>query len=64
MKVVLRREGTVKEITGNHKVKNILRMLEINPENVLVLKNKQLLTPDVTVKDDEEIEIWPVTSGG
>lgn len=60
----MRREQTVKEISGNHTVKNILRMLNINPENVLVMKDKRLLTPDVMVKDNEEIEIWPVTSGG
>ncbi|MDN5346711.1 MAG: sulfur carrier protein [Clostridia bacterium] len=64
MRVVMRRDNTVKEISGKHTVRNILRLLQINPETVLVVKGGQLLTQDVVVEENEEIEIWPVTSGG
>lgn len=64
MRVFLKREGAVREIAGSHTVKEILKRLDINPESVLVIRDKKILTPDVVVKEDEEIEVWPVISGG
>lgn len=64
MRVVLRQDNSVKEIAGQHSVEKVLRLLSLNPESVLVLRNGQLLTWDVVVAEDEEIEVWPVTSGG
>ncbi|MBO8128811.1 MAG: MoaD/ThiS family protein [Peptococcaceae bacterium] len=64
MRVVIRRDNTVKEIKGRHTVGKVLKMLEINPETVLVIKDGQLVPRDTVVEEDGEIEILPVVSGG
>ena len=64
MKIIMKRENETKELTGNKRVKAILRELDINPESVLVIKDGETLTPDTIIKDDEEIEILSVVSGG
>ena len=64
MRVIVLPDRTEKELSGPMRVKRILSELQMNPETVLVLKNGALLTPDQNVGDDEEIEIWPVISGG
>uniref|UniRef100_A0A7C3RW23 MoaD/ThiS family protein n=1 Tax=Dictyoglomus thermophilum TaxID=14 RepID=A0A7C3RW23_DICTH len=64
MKVIFRRENEIKEIKGNYKVNEILKILNINPETVIVVKGDEIVTPDKLIKDDEEIEIIPVISGG
>jgi|YelNatPaOPRAMG01_1025707.scaffolds.fasta_scaffold19274_5 sulfur carrier protein len=64
MKIILRRENEIKEIKGNYKVNEILKILNINPETVIVVKGDEIVTPDKLIKDDEEIEIIPVISGG
>lgn len=64
MKVILRREKEIREIKGDHKVSEILKILNLNPETVIIVKGEEILTPDKIVKDDEEIEIIPVISGG
>jgi len=42
----------------------LLEKLEINPEAVLVVRNKTLLALDETVTDSDEIEVLSVVSGG
>jgi len=64
MRVIVLPDRTEKELSGPMRVKRILSELQMNPETVLVLKSGALLTPDQNVGDDEEIEIWPVISGG
>ncbi|MEN3011774.1 MAG: MoaD/ThiS family protein [Dictyoglomus thermophilum] len=64
MRVILRRNNEVKEIEGDLKVSEILKILNINPETVLVVRGEEILTPDKIVKNNEEVEIIPVISGG
>ncbi len=64
MRVIVLPDRTEKELSGPMRVKSILSELRMNPETVLVLKSGALLTPDQKVDHDEEIEIWPVISGG
>ncbi|MEF8824702.1 MAG: hypothetical protein V5B78_13385 [Desulfohalobiaceae bacterium] len=64
MRVVVLPDRTEQELSGPMRVDWILSELRMNPETVLVLKSGALLTPDQNVGDDEEIEIWPVISGG
>ena len=51
-------------MTGNRRVKEILRELAIVPETVLVICGDDLVTTDHVVRDDETIELRPVMSGG
>ncbi|HBT20838.1 MAG TPA: thiamine biosynthesis protein ThiS [Peptococcaceae bacterium] len=64
MKVIIRRDSTVKEIEGSYTVEKVLKMLNILPETVLVIKDGRLITLDTKIEDDEEIEVIPVVSGG
>jgi len=52
------------EVTGGRTVKDLLTELAIDPDTVLVIKDRTLLTRDERVEDDTWIEIRPVISGG
>jgi sulfur carrier protein len=64
MKVVLRNPRREVEVTGNRRVKEILRELDIIPETVLVIRGDDLVTADQVVSDADTIELRPVMSGG
>jgi sulfur carrier protein len=64
MKVVLRNPRREVEVTGNRRVKEILRELDILPETVLVIRGDDLVTADQVVSDADTIELRPVMSGG
>ncbi len=51
-------------MTGGRTVKDLLTELAIDPDTVLVIKDRTLLTRDERVEDDTWIEIRPVISGG
>jgi sulfur carrier protein len=64
MKVMLRNPKREVEVTGNRRVKDVLRELDILPETVLVIRGDELITADQVVSDTETIELRPVMSGG
>ena len=64
MKVVLRNPRREVEVTGNRRVKEILRELNIIPETVLVIRGDDLVTADQVIADGDTIELRPVMSGG
>jgi sulfur carrier protein len=64
MKVLLRNPRREVEVTGNRRVKEILRELNIIPETVLVIRGDDLVTADQVIADGDTIELRPVMSGG
>lgn len=64
MKVRLRNPDREVEVVGVHKVHDVLGELGINPDTVLVIRERELLTREDRVSDSDEIEIRPVISGG
>lgn len=65
MKVLVRiPRRVVHEIPGRHTVADVLRQLRMNPESVIVIRGRELLTPDVMLEDDAEIEVRLAISGG
>lgn len=64
MKVTLRNPKRVVEVTGAKTVRDLLKRLEINPETVLVIRGRDLLTREETLQVADELEIRPVISGG
>jgi sulfur carrier protein len=64
MKVVLRNPRREVEVTGNRRVKEVLRELDILPETVLVIRGDDLVTADQMLREDDVIELRPVMSGG
>lgn len=52
------------ELTGKRKVKKLLADLELNSESHIVIRRQELLTTDVVLYDDDEVEIISAISGG
>ncbi len=64
MKVRLRNPDREVEVAGERKVHAILGELGINPDTVLVIRERELLTREDRVAEADELEIRPVISGG
>ena len=65
MKVVVKSpKPRTYEFQGKRTVQQVLDELNINPETVIVIHDRTLLTRDVTLKDEDEIEIRYAISGG
>jgi sulfur carrier protein len=64
VKVVLRNPRRELDMDGPMRVHALLERLEINRESVLVIRGDTLVTGDVQLGDDDEVEIRPVVSGG
>ena len=64
MKVRLRTPEREVEVTGPKRVKQLLAELGVNPDTVLVIRDKTLITREDRIDDADEVEIRPVISGG
>ena len=64
MKVMLRNPAREVAVKGGRPVREVLKELGVIPETVLVIRDKDLLTIDELVRDDDVIELRPVMSGG
>jgi sulfur carrier protein len=64
VKVRLRNPDREVEVAGERKVHAVLGELGINPDTVLVIRERELLTREDQVADSDELEIRPVISGG
>ena len=64
MKVKLRNPDREVEVAGERKVHDLLGELGINPDTVLVIRARELLTREDRVREQDEIEVRPVISGG
>ena len=64
MKVFIERKNKQIEVKFSGKVSDLLEKIEINPETVLVVRKNEMLTPDRNVKDEDEIKLLSVISGG
>ena len=64
MKVKLRNPDRTVEVSGPTTVTRLLEELQIVPEAVLVIRDATLLTRDEQLREDDELEVRPVLSGG
>lgn len=64
MKVKLRNPDRELEVPGNRPVREVLAELDINPDTVLVIRDRELLTREDRVGEQDLVEIRPVISGG
>lgn len=64
VRVRLRNPDRELEVSGGRKVRDVLAELEIDPDTVLVIRDRELLTREDGVTDRDLLEIRPVISGG
>lgn len=64
MRIRLRNPDREIEVAGGRQVGDVLTELGIDPDTVLVIRDRELLTREQRVHDDDRIEIRPVISGG
>ena len=64
MKVKLRNPDREVVIEGGRPVGSVLDELGIAMDTVLVIRTGELITRETSVRDDDELEIRPVISGG
>jgi sulfur carrier protein len=64
MKVRLRNPDRDVEVAGDRRVRDVLDELEIDPDTVLVIRDRTLVTRDVWLGDRDVVEVRPVISGG
>ena len=64
MKVKLRNPDRDVEVRGGRRVRDVLSDLRIDPDSVLVIRERELLTRDERVGEGDRLEIRPVISGG
>jgi uncharacterized protein (TIGR00269 family) len=64
VKVRLRNPDRELEVAGGRKVLDVLGELGINPDTVLVIRERELLTREDRLANDDAIEVRPVISGG
>ncbi|MEW5897113.1 MAG: MoaD/ThiS family protein [Nanoarchaeota archaeon] len=59
------RDNTTHKISFRRKtVKDLLLQLKINPENVIIVKNNEVLTEEEKLGSGDKIELLSVISGG
>ena len=59
------KENTTENISFNgNTVQELLQQLKINSETVLVIRNKEVLTEEESLKENEKIDLLSVISGG
>jgi uncharacterized protein (TIGR00269 family) len=64
VKVRLRNPDREVELAGGRTIHDVLGELEIDPDTVLVIRERELLTRGDRVADEDVIEVRPVISGG
>ena len=52
------------QVSGPKRVRELLRDLSLVPEAHLVIRGSDLVTEDEWLREDDEVEIRPVISGG
>lgn len=64
MKVQLSHPERQVEVKGPRRVRELLRDLNLIQEAYLVIRGDELVTEDELLKDEDEVEVRPVISGG
>ncbi|MDQ3990859.1 MAG: MoaD/ThiS family protein [Actinomycetota bacterium] len=64
MRIRLRNPDREVQVSGPKRVRELLAELSIDPDTVLVIRDRTLVTRDERLGDGDEVEIRPVISGG
>mgnify|MGYP001602951234 FL=1 len=61
--VFIERENKTTKINARNS-KELMKILNINPETVLIVKNNELILPEENLNDKDELKLLSVISGG
>jgi sulfur carrier protein ThiS len=64
VKVRLRNPDRELDVAGGRPVHEVLDELGVNPDTVLVIRDRELVTREVVLAEADEVEVRPVISGG
>lgn len=64
MKLFIEKTKQKKTIKFNGEAKALLKKLGINSEDVLIVKNNELISIDEKINNNDEVKILSVVSGG
>ena len=64
MRVRLRNPDREVDLAGERPVRDVLTELAIDPDTVLVIRDRNLLTREDWLEEQDHIEVRPVISGG
>lgn len=63
LKIFIERENKTKQVEARN-MKELLQKLNINPEEVLTIKNNELVTLDAKITNKDTVKLLSVISGG
>ena len=61
--VYIERENKTVNIKAKN-AKDVIKILNINPETILIVKNNELILPEDNLNDNDELKFLSVISGG
>ena len=64
MRVRLRNPDRELDVAGGRRVREVLAELDVDPDTVLVIRDRELVTREAVLGEGDEIEVRPVISGG
>jgi sulfur carrier protein ThiS len=64
MEILIEKTRKIVRLKFEGKVSSLLSKLKINPETVLVVREKELMTEEDYLQDKDKIRIMSVISGG
>jgi sulfur carrier protein ThiS len=64
VKVKLRNPDREIVVEGGRRVREVLAELGVDPDTVLVIRDRELVTREAVLGDGDEVEVRPVISGG
>ena len=64
MEIFIESENRTRSLKFDGRVSELLKKLGINSETVLVSANDELVTEEDELKDDDEVKLLSVISGG
>ncbi len=64
MKIYIERTKEEKELSFEGKAVDLIKKLGLNTEEVLIIKNNDLITEDEELKNSDIIKLLSVVSGG
>ncbi|MFT4309543.1 MAG: MoaD/ThiS family protein [Candidatus Woesearchaeota archaeon] len=64
MKVFIEKNNVTHNIIFSGTGKDLCRMLDINIETIIIVRNGYIVTEDYMLDDNDEVELLSVVSGG